>query len=190
MLKHFARAVILCGCLSFASTATTAQQVVHALVGTVKTINSVAKTISIVTDDGNEVIYKDSTDSKPPTGMDKALLAGSTPVGSFTTKGDSAIVIYYGGGDDRTVVALRNIGQGPFTNTFGTVFKFGGRDRSLLIKDNSGDLQTFKVAPDAVVETGVGAVDGKKFDPTKGDELHVMSSVVNGNPTVFFVYAN
>ena len=179
----------LIGCIAFASVRATAQQVVHALVGTVDSFNSAAMTLTIVDDDGIEATFKGLSNSRTPIEIDKALRADKTPVQSFNTKGTMAIVLFFGEGFDRTAVALRGIGPGPFTKTVGTVVRFSGRDHLLAIKDNSGAELTFKLAPDSVAETRVGAVDGKKFQPDKGDQVRVTSSLVNGSPTALFVYA-
>jgi hypothetical protein len=187
--RHVSRISILIGCIAFASVRTTAQQVVHALVGTADSINSTAGTITIVNEDGTEITFRDLSNSKTPIEIDKALRADTMPVQSFNNKGTMAIVLFYGEGIERTAVALRSIGPGPFTKTVGTVVRFGGRDHLISIKDNSGAEQTFKLALDCVAETMMGAVAGKKFQPDKGDQVRVTSSLVNGNPTAFFVYA-
>jgi hypothetical protein len=187
--RHISKTSFLIGCIAFASVQATAQQVVHALVGTVDSFNSTAMTLTVVNEDGIETTFKGLSNSKTPIEFDKALRADTTPVQSFNGKGTTAIVLFFGEGFERTAVALRSIGPGPFTKTVGTVVRFSGRDHSLSIKDNSGAEQTFKLAPETVAETRVGAVDGKKFQPDKGDRVRVTSSLVNGSPTAFFVYA-
>jgi hypothetical protein len=190
MLRHISRISLLIACLSFASVFATAQQVVHALVGTVDVINASAKTIIVTTDDGTRGSFDDLTDSKAHISIDKALRADTTPALSFTTKDTSAIVLFYGDGADRTAVALRNIGAGPFTKSAGTVVTFSSKDHSFSVKDNAGNLEVFKLTPETVAETRSGAVDGKKFEPGKGDQVRVTSSLLNGSPTALFVYAN
>jgi hypothetical protein len=113
MLGRISRISLLIFCVSFASVAANAQQVVHALVGVVNVINPNAKTIVVTTDDGTPGSFEDLTDSKAHIEIDKALRADSTPATSFTTKGTSAIVLFFGEGADRTAVALRSR-QGPF----------------------------------------------------------------------------
>jgi hypothetical protein len=189
MLRHLSRIGCLVGCIAFASVTTTAQQVVHALVGIVNSIDSTARTITVANDDGTETTLQGLGNSKKPIEIDKALRADTTPVQSFSTKGGMAIVLFYGEGIERTAVALRSIGSGPFTKTVGTIVKFNGRERSFSIRDYSGNEQTFKLAPDTVAETRMGAVDGKKFQPDKGDQVRITSSLVGGNLTALFVYA-
>ena len=190
MLRHISKISLVIACLSFASVLATAQQVVHALVGVVDVINPNAKTIIVTTDDGTPGSFEDLTDPKAHISIDKALRADATPVQSFTTKGTSAIVLFFGEGAERTAVALRNLGVGPFTKSTGTVVKFSGKDHSFSVKDDAGNVEAFKVTPETVAETRSGAVDGKKFEPGKGDQVRVTSSLVNGSPTALFVYAN
>jgi len=190
MLRHISRISLLIICLSFASVLATAQQVVHALVGTVNAINANAKTIVVTTDDGATGSFDDLTDSKAHIEIDKALRADTTPALSFTAKDTSAIVLFFGDGADRTAVALRNIGAGPFTKTKGTVVNFSGKDRSFSVKDDAGNVEIFKLTPETVAETRSGAVDGKKFEPGKGEQVRVTSGLVNGSPTALFVYSN
>jgi hypothetical protein len=190
MLGPISRISLLIACLSFASVVAHAQQVVHALVGTVNVINANAKTIVVTTDDGTQGSFDDLTDPKVHISLDKALRAETTPALSFTTKDTSAIVLYYGEGADRTAVALRDIGAGPFTRSAGTVVNFSGKDRSFSVKDDAGNVEVFKLTPETVAETRMGAVDGKKFEPAKGDQVRVTSTLVNGSATAVFVYAN
>jgi hypothetical protein len=190
MLERISKISLLIACLSFATVVANAQQVVHALVGTVNVVNHNAKTIIVTPDDGIAGSFDDMTDSKAHISLDKALRAETTPALSFTTNGTSAIILYYGEGADRTAVALRDIGAGPFTKSTGTVVNFNGRDHSFSVKDNNGKVEVFKLTPETVAETRLGAVDGKKFEPAKGDQVRVTSSLVKGSPTALFVYTN
>jgi hypothetical protein len=190
MLGYISRIGLLIVCLSFASVVANAQQVIHALVATVNVINSDAKTIIVTTDDGTKSRFDDLADPKAKISLDKALRAETIPAASYTTKDTSAIVLYYGEGLDRTAVALRDIGPGPFTKTTGTVVNYSGKDRSFSVKDDDGNVAVFKLAPEAVAETQLGAVDGRKFEPAKGQQVQVTSTLVNGTPTALFVIAN
>jgi hypothetical protein len=190
MLGPISRISLLIACLSFASVVANAQKVVHALVGTVNVINPTAKTIVVTTDDGSKGIFDDLTDSKAHISLDKTLRAETTPALSFTTKDTGAIVLYYGEGVDRTAVALRDIGAGPFTKSAGTVVNFSSKDHSFSVKDDAGNVEVFKLLPETVAETRMGAVDSKKFEPAKGDQVRVTSTFVNGSPTALFVYSN
>jgi hypothetical protein len=187
MLRRISMIGFLIVCFALASGLATAQNVIHATVGTVDAIDTSAKTIVVTEEDGTSGKFEDLSDSKARVDIDKALRAATTPAPYFTAKGTSAIVLFYTEGALRTAVALRDIGPGPFTRSSGTVVKFGGKERSVSLKTETGNVETFKLIPETVVETSLGAVSVNKFDPYKGDQLRVVSGLVNGSPTALFI---
>jgi Cu/Ag efflux protein CusF len=181
------KTLILLGCILSVAVAATAQEVVHALTGTVRSIDPASKTITIFTDNGSEGLFKNLTNPKLKIDFDKKLRTDASTVDTFKGEGTYVIVYYFGDGNVRTAVALRNLGSGPFTNNIGTVVKLEGRGRLLLIKDKSGSVESFKITPDTVAETDVGVVDGFKFQPQKDDQVRVVATMVNGTPTALFI---
>jgi hypothetical protein len=187
MWRGILKAFVLVGCVSSASVLASAQEVVHALSGTVNNINLAAKTITVLTDDGSGDTFKALTDSKTPVEFDKTLRSDATAADAFKKKETRVIVYYFGGGDVRTAVALRDLGPGPFRKFSGAVVKFEGKDHSISIKDQSGALASFKITQSTVADTGMGAVDGFKFEPEKGDQVRVISTDANGTATALFI---
>ena len=120
MLRAFSQACWLVGLFSLSAFAANAQQVVHALAGTVTYINPTNKTIIISTDDGSEGLFKAMT-SNVSLDFAKELRADSTPADAFTKKGAHVIVYYFGDSDERTAVALQDLGGGPLKKISGTV---------------------------------------------------------------------
>jgi hypothetical protein len=174
-------------CLGLTCHRAVAQQVIHAITGTVSSIDPADKTITVFLDGGSEGVFKDMTNSKTPTSFDKRILVDSTAVDAFKKKGAYVIVFYFGGRDTRTAVALRSLGPGPFTAVDGTVAKFEGRDHSISVDDKSGATQTFRVTVETVAEGNFGAVDGLKFQAQKGDHVRIVGTSQNGSPTALFV---
>ncbi len=117
MPRGFLRITILAGCILLASLAATAQEVVNALVGTVRYIDSAAKTITITTDDGSDAVFKDLINSKRTIEFDPNIRTDATAADEFKKSGERVIVYYFGAGEVRTVVALRSLGPGPFIIT-------------------------------------------------------------------------
>jgi hypothetical protein len=78
--------------------------------GTVNNINLTAKTITVVTDDGSGGTFKAMTNSKTPVEFDKTLRADATAADAFKKNETRVIVYYFGEGDERTAVALRDLG--------------------------------------------------------------------------------
>jgi hypothetical protein len=181
------RRLIVLACFSLMTSTAFAQEVVHALTGTVSAINPAGKTITVFTDQHFQKSFKDLTDSKVPISFDKKIREEATPVNTFKTNGAYVIVFFYGQGASQTAVAMRNLGNGPFAADTGTVAKFDSHDHSLSIKEASGVEESFKISAQTVAETGIGAVEGFNFHPQKGDQVRVVSSAVSGNPTALFV---
>jgi len=187
MSRGILRTCFLTGCFLLASFAATAQEVIHALVGTVDSINSSAKTIAIKIDDGREVNFKDMANSHRKILFDKSIRTDAAAAGDFEKSGEHVIVYYLGFGELRSIVALRSLGPGPFTKSAGTVVSFNKKERSLSIADQSGKAEPFGIASDSVADTEMGAVGGLEFRPAKGDPVQVTSAMVNGNKTALFI---
>jgi len=164
----------------------TAQQVVHALTGTVSSINKASQTVGVLQDVGGDLVFQSPSGSKERVAFDKKIGAGTIAADAFKEDGAYVIVFYYGGSDSRTVVAFKNLGKGPFSSTVGTVKKIE-KAHAITVQDQSGALQTFKIGSDTVAESYAGAVDGSKFQASGGDKVRIVSSVVDGNPTALFI---
>ncbi len=111
--------------------------------GTVSSIDSSAKTITVFQDNGTQGEFSDATGKKAHLTLDKKVSLDSTAADAFKKTGAYAVVLYYGNDTSRTAVALKSLGAGPFSTASGTVVKFEGK-RSISIEDSSGataDLQ-------------------------------------------------
>jgi hypothetical protein len=181
--------LVLAGCFSLVSLAAPAQQVIHALVGTITSVDAMAKTIALDTGDGSQTFFKYPPDSKTSVVFDRNIRTDAAAAGEFQQSGARVIVYYFGDGDLRAAVAVRGLGTGPFNEIVGTVAEFQKDKHSLLIADKSRQVQTFKIASGTVVESGMGAAEGLRFQPQQGDQLRVLATVVNGAATALFINA-
>lgn len=164
----------------------TAQEVVHALSGTLTKVNRQARTIQVRTNDGSEGVFnfpRQGTDMD----FDRDVKQETTPVASFSKQAGTVIVFYYGNNATRTAVAVKDLGSGPFDTVEGTVTKFNKHQHTLSVKDNSGKEHNFQLDPKAVADSMNGAVSGDKFDPQKGDNVRVIASGSGGTETALFV---
>jgi len=174
-------------CLGSLTVAAPAQQVVHALTGTVSAMDDVSKTLTVFQDNGSEGQFKDLTSGKSHVLIDKKIALGTTALDASKKKGSYVIVFYCGDNDARSAVALKNLGAGPFTSSEGTVTKFEGKAHSISIQDKSGVTQVFRIAQETVAEGYMGVVDGYKFQAAKGDHIRVVGTTENGALTALFV---
>jgi hypothetical protein len=187
MLKAMWCGCVFAACLGSLTVSATAQQVVHALTGTVSSIDDLSKTLIVFQDNGSEGQFKDMTSAKTHIVIDKKVALESASPDSFKKKGAYVIVFYCGDNDDRTAVALKNLGAGPFTSVEGTVVKYDSKQHSISLQDTSGAPQTFKIAQDTVAEGYMGVVDGYKFQAQKGDHIRVVGTTDNSGATALFV---
>jgi hypothetical protein len=189
MLRRCFNVCVLIALSLTASFVVSAQEVVHALSGTVSAINPTAKTIVINTNDGSFGLFKQLTKSDVQLLFENDIRSHTTPADTFQDKGAQVIVYYYGGGfgdsSDRTAVALQNLGAEPIEKDTGTVVKCN--KHALTIKTGSGAEETFQIGDAAVAETATGAMRAEKFDPEKGEQVRVIAALDNGQKTLLFV---
>jgi hypothetical protein len=186
-VKPLSPVSVLAICLGLPSVPLTAQQVVHALTGTVTAIDNNAKTITVFEDNGFRAEFPEMTEARTSIDFDKKVAAQTTTAHAFDKSGAYAIVFYYGNGSDRIIVALKDLGPGPFAATVGTVKSFDGHAHSIQVEDGAGKVQTFKIAPETVGETYNGVVEGMKFQARKGDRVRVVSTALSDTPTALFI---
>jgi hypothetical protein len=187
MVKPLARISVPAVCLGLLSVSMAAQEMIHALTGTVIAIDKNAKTITVLQDSGSRAEFKEMANAKTPIVFDKKVAGETTAANAFETSGAYAIVFYYGDGPDQTIVALKDLGPGPFKATVGTVKKFEGRAHSILVEDEAGREQTVQINSATVAETDSGVVEGMKFQAQKGDQIRVVSTDLSGVPTALFI---
>jgi hypothetical protein len=188
MLRRFVSTCAFAVCVVSVPMASAAQEIIHALTGTVASINSSAKTISVMQDNGPSRDFGLMTNPKTRIAFDKHIEAESTAAGSFDKQGAYVIVFYYyGQGDARTAVAVKSLGTGPFSSMEGTVTKFDSHAHSISVQDSSGAAQTFKLDATTVAESNTGAVSGDRFHADKGDHVRIVSVGADGAATAVFV---
>ena len=191
MLRASLCVYVCFGCLVSVPVPTSAQEVIHALTGTVTDINQAAKTITVLQDSGSKADFLNNTNPKTRLGFDKKLAAEVTAADAFKNSGAYVIVFYYGGVTrDRTVIALKDLGAGPFTATVGTVERYDGHSHTLSVASPPGPPQTFKIAAETVAESDFGVVEGTKFSAQKGDHVRVVGATIGGTATALFVRDN
>ena len=163
-----------------------AQEVVHALSGTVTNVNPNAKTLQLTTNDGSEGTFAFET-QKADVNFNRDVRENATPVTSFNKLKDTVVVFYFGNGTTRTVLAVQDLGQGPFDIVEGTVAAYNKHQHQLSISTGSGKTRLFNIDQKAVADTMNGAVPAIKFEPQKGDNVRVIANKTSGTETALFV---
>lgn len=186
-MKRYLYVSLLVSSLSILVPRVGAQEIVHALCGTVSSINPAAKTITLFQDSGSPATFNVMSSSKTRIAFDKTVASAATAAKEFQKQGSYVILFYFGTNENKTAVALKNLGSGPFSSTTGEVTDWNGHDRKISVRDKDGAVHSFTVSPQTVAETYMGVVNGSKFDADKGEHVRIVSSRTGDSPTALFV---
>jgi Tfp pilus assembly protein PilE len=186
-MKFSFNSCLIAACLTLPLCVAHAQERIYAVSGTVTGINPKIQMTEVDTDDGTTGHFRWIKTPGPAIDFNKTVSADATPPDKFTTKGDHAIVYFFGEGDVRTVVALRDLGAGPVEITTGAVVKLNRKERTLTIQKAAGAQVSFHLDPKTVADTTNGVMEDLKFDFNKGDSIRVASAQVNGSDTALLI---
>jgi len=189
MQKRILLVLLLVAWFSLGSRICLAQEVVHALTGTVSATNPNAHTITVKTDDGSEGLFKDMGTTQTSISFDKEIEAQTTPADQFTKAGSHVIVYYFGDGDVRTAVAVKDLGAASVHKSAGTVTKFDHHQHLMTLKDDAGQMEEIAIDEHTSVDATDGVVEGFKYKPNRGDHMIVIWTAANGRDTALFIYA-
>jgi len=186
-MMNLLKACLIATCFSVVTSAAVAQQIVHALSGTVESVNPKIKMTEINTDNGSSGHFEWLKNAGAAIDFDKNCKADAVEADKFTGKGAHVIVYFVGDGQVRTIIALRDLGAGPLEKTSGTVVKLNRHDRLLTIKTGAGAEESFRIDPKTVADTGNGVTEDFKFDFSKGDSVLVTAAPSNGGETALLI---
>ena len=178
---------IIATCFSVVTSAAMAQEIVHALSGTVESVNPKIKMTEISTDNGTSGYFEWLKKTGTEINFDKNVRADAVEADKFTDKGAHVIVYFVGDGQVRTIVAVRDLGAGPLEKTSGTVVKLNRHDRLLTIKTSAGAEESFRIDPKTVADTANGVAEDFKYDFSKGDSVLVTAAPSNGGETALLI---
>lgn len=189
MFRILLRISVLAGFLILIERPAMAQEIVHAFTGTVSAIDPSQKSITILQDGGSETTYKVMASPKTRVAFDKRIEGEVTAAAQFEKKGAYVILFYFGMDPNRTAIAVKNLGAGPFSSTTGNVASWDGRSHKLVVTGKDGSTHSFDVEAQSVAETYRGATSGYDFRPEKGDRVRVVSTVKDGTAIALFIGA-
>jgi hypothetical protein len=164
-----------------------AQMVVHAVSGMVKAINPNAKTMDVAVENGSTSEFKLPNDAKVSLDFDKTLESDSVAAGKFDHVGDFVVVYYYGYDDNRTAVAVKDLGAGPFQKIEGTVASYDKHDHTMMVKDDGGKSEDFALNDHLVVDRGISVDSGRGYSPHKGDHVVVTYTPAGASNAAVFI---
>jgi len=186
MLKRAIPTCCIALAVFFCTVSASAQWVIHALGGTLKSTSTGAKTIVLNTDDGTPGDFQIPILSKVSMNFDKEVRSETVAPDKFSGKDGQVIVFFYGDGVVRTAVALESAGAGPFQKITGTVVKYDKHDRVITLQTDAGEM-TFPICDKTIVDTPDGVVPGRKFSAERGDHLRLLAQKKDGQQQTLLI---
>jgi uncharacterized protein with von Willebrand factor type A (vWA) domain len=97
------------------------------------------------------------------------------------------LVYFYGYGNQRTALAVKDLGAGSYAKVDGTVVAFDKHDRKLTIADQTGKRNVYVLGDHLIVDSDEGAGNGRHYSPHKGDQLRLTYSSTGSPAAVAFL---
>ncbi len=187
MLKRAVTFSFIAAVVSAMSVAAEAQWVIHALGGTVQSVASARKMMTLRTDDGSPGSFKFPQTPNLNVSFDKDVRAETMEADKESGIGHQVILFFFGADEVRTAVAVQDLGTGPFVKLSGTVVSFSKHDRTLTMQTPAGGQQAFVVTDKTVVDTADGLEPGRRFHANKGDHLRLLAEPKDGQQQAMLI---
>lgn len=142
----------------FGATAVVAQDVVIAVSGTVKKVDSGTKTVVVKTADGTEHTFH-FVERTSVQGAD-ASAAGAKDTFHGVKEGSEVVVHYSKKGTEETAEEIDHVGKDGLKVTEGTVSKIDRGGKTLVVKTADGAEETFHLTDHAAKDAGKGIGEG------------------------------
>ncbi|MES2393595.1 MAG: hypothetical protein V4555_18300 [Acidobacteriota bacterium] len=144
---------------------------VHAVTGMVNAVTPTS--LSLAASNGVTSEFTIDPSARVSVTFDSGLRADTAAPAQFNKVGDFVVVYYYGYDTQRTAIAIKDLGAGPFTKAQGTVVAFDKHTRSLTLRNASGKETSLVLEDSLIVDTDTGVSAGRRFSPHKGDQVRV-----------------
>ena len=166
---------MLLACAILLTFPASAQDVVHAVSGTVSHLDKAAKTIAVKTADGSEDVFRLTEHTAV---RDSSKAAEHAKMGAADTyfagkDGSKVVVRYIGRGTDKTATLVEDFGKDSLKAGRGTVTAVDKAAHTVAIRTEDGTVATYKMGNEAVVETDHGVVRGSRYLVKEGDRVSV-----------------
>ena len=158
-----------------------AQDVVHAVDGTVKKVDAGTKTVVVATKDGTEHTFHYASDVTVHGAKDTEK--GAVDAAHGVTEGSKVAVHYTVDGGKETAHEIDKIGDDGLKTTDGTVDHIDRGTKIIAVKTADGTEQTFRMTDRAAKDTGKDVAAGTD----KGAKVTVYYTEKAGVKTAHFV---
>jgi hypothetical protein len=179
-------ALLLCLTI-FAGLAMAAEDVTHAVAGTVSKVDKASKTLVIKAADGTEHTFKytEKTAVRGAKGASKDAKKAMLDTYMDGKEGTNVIVHYTEKGADKTAVAVEDLGKDGVKVSEGTITKVDKAARTVTVKTKDGAEETYDLSKDAVIDSGKGIAKETK----EGEKVTVHYTEEGGKKIAHFLHS-
>lgn len=163
-----------------------AQEIVHAIAGTITGIVPTNSSITLQLPDRTSTSFDFKPDLSAPISFDKALRE-EPAIARELPKGATHVIVYYYGLSPLIAVSVKDLGKDVESIT-GKITSVNGTTRNITIQSDTGRRVTCFVSNETTVETPYGAVDGTKYSPREGESVNAVCNYEAGKEVVQFIH--
>jgi len=171
--------------LAFAGPSLLAQEIVHAMAGTIAQIDPANSSITLQLTDNKSVSFDLKPHVSTPISFDKTLRDESA-MASGLPKEANHVIVYYYGLSPAVAVSVKDLGKVIEAIT-GTIVGISETNRTITVQSEAGRGETCYVSDQTTVETAYGAVDGTKYSPRKGEKVNAVCNYEAGKEVAQFI---
>lgn len=171
--------------LAFAGPSLLAQEIVHAMAGTIARIDPANSSITLQLPDKKTVSFDFKPHLSAPISFDKTL-RDEAAMASGLPKEANHVIVYYYGLSPAIAVSVKDLGKEIAAIT-GTIVGISETNRAITVQSETGRGETCNVSDQTTVETAYGAVDGTKYSPRKGEKVNAVCNYEAGKEVAQFI---
>lgn len=171
--------------LAFAGPSLLAQEIVHAIAGTIARIDPANSSITLQLPDKRTVSFDFRPHVSAPISFDKTLRDESA-MASGLPKEANHVIVYYYGLSPAIAVSVKDLGK-EIEELTGTIVGVSESNRTITAQSETGRQDTCYVSNQTTVETAYGAVDGTKYSPRIGEKVNEVCNYDAGKEVAQFI---
>ena len=172
--------------LAIAGPSLLAQEIVHAMAGTITEIAPTNSSITLQLPDRTSTSLDFKPDLSAPISFDKALRE-EPAIARELPKGATHVIVYYYGLSPLIAVSVKDLGK-EIESITGKIAGVSGTSGNMTIQSDTGQQLTCYVSNETTVETPYGAVDGTKYSPREGERVNAVCNHESGKEVAQFIH--
>jgi hypothetical protein len=180
-IKALASAAVLV----FAAQILCAQEIVHAIAGSIASVNPANGSFTLQLPDNSYSSFNFKPNPSTRISLAKTLREGPGTV-SVLPKQATHVIVYYYGLAPMIAISVKDLGE-DVESISGAITSADKAARSITVQPDSGGADTCRFVTATTIETSLGAVDAAKYSPRRGERVNMVCSSQAGTEVAQFI---